>query len=236
MAEKLYENIGLEAADSRELALLGPLPRTLKNMRAAVYHATIWRDCVTRMFLRALVGLYVYGKIDSCHTQALYYCADTTEDLCRYVAVMSKFWESDLATFLRKRFRRAFLKHRPALEESFEDLRRFTSTFMAYDALEPPCSTHTTIITNEFFWCQNVIESRVIAKAAWGRVRWFVFQGRLNSGEFSTISVFLRRTSDTFPTISGYLDVCENPKKSNTVRIRDQPVSSKRWHIVTFFV
>lgn len=102
-----FQRLGLGSADSAELTKRGPLPKLLRTKTAALYHSSVWHDNVTRMFLRALVGLYVYGEIDDCHKCALYFCADTIEEERTFTRVMKNFWADDQASrFLRVRFRR----------------------------------------------------------------------------------------------------------------------------------
>lgn len=232
-----YIRLGLHPDDCHQLG--GKfLPRELREKTAALYHSTIWRDTVTRMFLRTLVGLYVYGEIDECHRRALYFCAECADDERRYVDIMKRFWSDKISRFLRVKFRRTRPQSvdQTSLLDELARLSLFTDTFQEFDLSSFIISTNDygdeedvdMVPSPDSVWnsvyicavqCINATES--------GRVRKFLVKSRWSFEYFLVHVVYFDKQREHELQVSEFLDIAGKNKIEYQRR--------RRWRALTFY-
>jgi hypothetical protein len=209
---RVLGEIGLVENDAKQLTDLaceaGHLARLLSTRSACLYHNYKWQSVLTRMFLRTLVGMYVYDGVDEAHMAAIYhensYCSP-----CAYHTLMKRFWHSELAHFLRVRLRRRLLRDCP-WPRAFDRLRAFVRPFMRLDKLLPPPSPHDCVITqrnpyvtNFYIRAAKKLRDRRMINCSHARLR--IYEMRTGPESYQIWLVYTFYHVDT--VVSRHLDV-----------------------------
>ena len=102
------------------------MPRELERLKNEIYHSDQIVSPITRMFLRVLVGLYVYHEVDVDHYKAIFYTHRPSNPEFR--RVQKRFINSPtLSRFLRVKFRRLLKIH--ALDNLADNLAFYYKWF-----------------------------------------------------------------------------------------------------------